>query len=77
MAVKHSTLGLGKTAPDGRGDAKLPEPASAADGALVVPCGTPKPTEHKASALLYNEYVVYDVRQAKQRFALRVKFHFK
>ena len=79
-AGKHSTTGLGKTAPAPAGDTRLPGAeagGSGDDSELRVPCGAPAKTGHKESALLYNEYVVYDVAQVRQRFALKVKFHFK
>ena len=68
-AGKHSLLGKGKTAPDPKGDATL--------GGMRVPLGTPKATAATGSSLLYNEYVVYDVKQVRQRYALMVKFHYK
>ena len=68
-AGKHSLLGKGKTAPDPKGDATL--------GGMRVPLGTPKATASTGSSLLYNEYVVYDVKQVRQRYALMVKFHYK
>lgn len=38
--------------------------------------GVAKETGVKGSSLLYNEFIVYDVKQVRQRFALQVKFHF-
>ena len=29
-----------------------------------------------SSSLLYNEFIVYDVKQVQQRFVLQVKFHY-
>ena len=37
----------------------------------VLSRSTPAKTGAKESALLYNEYVVYDVAQVRQRFALQ------
>ena len=68
-AGKGHTWGKGKTAPDPKGDATL--------GGMRVPLGTPKATAAAGSSLLYNEYVVYDVKQVRQRYALMVKFHYK
>ena len=44
------------------------------DPALKVPMGRGAPTGVKRSALLYNEYVVYDTRQIKQKYVLKVHF---
>ena len=66
-----STLGVGKTGPDPAQAVALP-----ADAAVRVPLGTPMPTGATASSLLYNEYIVYDPAQVRQRFALTVKFRF-
>ena len=30
----------------------------------------------QGSSLLYNEFIVYDISQIKQRFVLQVKFHY-
>jgi len=74
-AKAHSTWGQGKTAPDPTADTTLPgEPA------VKVPLG--KGIKNvalgdKASSLLYNEFIVYDIAQVRQRFVLQVKFHFK
>ena len=70
-AGKHATWGKGKTAPDPAGDTTLP-----GDAGLKVPMGQGKPTGVKDSSLLYNEFIVYDTKQIKQRFVLMVKFHF-
>ena len=65
----HSTKGLGKTFPN-------PEESIVLDDGLIVPCG--KPMEHSVySELLYNEYIVYDARQVRQRYLCQVQFHFK
>ena len=29
-----------------------------------------------SSSLLYNEFIVYDVKRVQQRFVLQVKFHY-
>ena len=34
-------------------------------------------TGAKDSSLLYNEFIVYDTSQVRQRFVLQVKFNFK
>ena len=47
------------------------------DGGLKVPMGKGKPTDQDGSSLLYNEFIVYDTKQIKQKFVLRVKFKFQ
>lgn len=65
---KHSTKGLGGTAPDMK-------EAKTLDSDVTVPCG--KPCDAGGSTyLLYNEYIVYDVKQIRPRFLVQVKFNF-
>ena len=71
-AGKGHTWGKGKTAPDPAGARTLP-----GDGGLKVPMGKGKPTDQDGSSLLYNEFIVYDTQQIKQKFVLRVKFKFQ
>ena len=67
---KHSTLGLGRTAPDPQGTTPL-----VGDPSVAVPMGRAKRTKVEGGSLLYNEMVVYDPRQVRQRFVLQVRFH--
>jgi poly [ADP-ribose] polymerase len=76
MCVANSTeaflvaigfAGLGMTAPDPNGKAELP------DG-VVVPKGTPVPTNVPRTSLLYNEYIVYDVAQVLIRYLVEAEF---
>ena len=71
-AGKGHTWGKGKTAPDPAGARTLP-----GDGGLKVPMGKGKPTDQDGSSLLYNEFIVYDTKQIKQKYVLRVKFKFQ
>ena len=71
-AGKGHTWGKGKTAPDPAGARTLP-----GDGGLKVPMGKGKPTDQDGSSLLYNEFIVYDTQQIKQKYVLRVKFKFQ
>ena len=41
-----------------------------------MPLGPVVPTGVQGSSLLYNEFIVYDISQIKQRFVLQVKFHY-
>lgn len=67
---KNSTKGLGKTVPDPTEAVKLK------DG-TIVPLGKPiSASIAENSALLYNEYVVYDVHQILPRYLVQVKFSF-
>nr|GLL30729.1 poly [ADP-ribose] polymerase 1 isoform X2 [Ipomoea trifida] len=67
---KHSTKGLGKTVPQESDYVKWRDE-------VVVPCGKPVPSKVKASELLYNEYIVYDVAQVKLQFLVKVRFQYK
>ncbi|ODN00092.1 Poly [ADP-ribose] polymerase 1 [Orchesella cincta] len=66
----HSVKGLGQTEPDPK------ETHTFSDG-VMVPYG--KPVTSKAaqnSALLYNEYIVYDIAQVNIKYLLRVNFKY-
>ncbi|EXB33507.1 Poly [ADP-ribose] polymerase 2 [Morus notabilis] len=67
---KLSTKGVGRTAPD------LSE-ARALDDGVLVPEGKPKENPHHEGALLYNEYIVYNVEQIRMRYVVQVNFNFK
>ena len=41
-----------------------------------APTGVEAETGKKTS-LLYNEFIVYDVAQVRQKYVLQVKFHFE
>jgi len=71
-AKKHSTWGKGKTAPDPAGTVGLP-----GDPGLKVPMGKGQASGVDQTSLLYNEFIVYDVAQVRQRFVLQLKFHYK
>ncbi|XP_045534440.1 poly [ADP-ribose] polymerase [Papilio machaon] len=66
---KHATWGVGRTQPDPARARTLP------DGTLV-PLGPPVSAEQN-TALLYNEFIVYDVAQVKAKYVLQVKFNYK
>jgi len=62
----HSTKGVGNTRPNPKSDLTLPN-------GCVVPYG--KPTNYSAGGgLLYDEFIVYDVRQINMKYLLRLKF---
>ncbi|CAI4225979.1 unnamed protein product [Auanema sp. JU1783] len=64
----HSTLGEGSTIPNAAQHVTM-------DDGLVVPCGKPvKREEDGKFSLLYNEYVVYDTKQVKIKYAVEVEF---
>jgi poly [ADP-ribose] polymerase len=65
-----STKGVGKNHPDPKGNVKLP------DG-CVVPAGKGVPSGVHDTALMYNEFIVYDVSQIKTRYILRLNFKYK
>ncbi len=66
----QSTMGQGRTAPD-------PKDTLTLDGGLKVPLGPPAPTGVVGSSLEYNEFIVYDTKQIRFRYLLKVKFNFK
>eukprot|EP01102_Stenamoeba_stenopodia_P015090 TRINITY_DN5107_c0_g1_i1.p1 TRINITY_DN5107_c0_g1~~TRINITY_DN5107_c0_g1_i1.p1 ORF type:complete len:682 (-),score=251.83 TRINITY_DN5107_c0_g1_i1:117-2162(-) len=68
-AGTHSTKGCGGTEPDPKDTIKL-------DDGTIVPMGKGVATG-VAGALLYNEYIVYNVDQAVIRYLLKVKFNYK
>ena len=72
-AGAQSTWGKGKTHPDPAGNATLP-----GDPALTVPMGKGKDSGigHR-STLLYDEFIVYDTAQVRQKYVLTVKFKYK
>jgi len=68
---KHSTFGRGQTHPD-------PQEVYKTDDGVEVPYGIGIPADlNKKSALLYNEYIVYDVAQVKTRYLLKMNFKYK
>ncbi|XP_057426984.1 poly [ADP-ribose] polymerase 2 [Lotus japonicus] len=66
---KLSTKGVGGTAPDFSESQEL-------EGGLIVPLGKPKTNSGLMGALLYNEYIVYNVEQVKMRYIVHVNFNF-
>ena len=70
-AGKRHTWGKGRTAPDPKGAKPLP-----GDAKLKVPMGKGKASGAGGTSLLYNEFIVYDTKQVKQKYALQVKFKF-
>ena len=65
-----STKGLGTSEPDAAGKQLI-------DDGVVVPMGKLKQQGGRGSSLLYNEYIVYDVAQIRQRYLLKIKFNFR
>ncbi len=65
----HSTKGVGKT---------MPNPSrfkTIENGKVTVPVGEPT-NSGKGRSLLYNEYIVYDVRQVQMEYLIQVQFVF-
>ncbi|GAA0148454.1 DNA metabolism protein [Lithospermum erythrorhizon] len=67
---KLSTKGVGGTSPN-FSKAKILE-----DG-VVVPLGKPKKQKGTRGDLLYNEYIVYNVKQIRMRYVIHVNFSFR
>ena len=70
-AGKQSTWGKGRSAPDPSGNSQLPGSAG-----VLVPMGKQSATDVKDTTLMYDEFIVYDTSQVKQRFVLSVKFKY-
>ncbi|KAH0626286.1 hypothetical protein JD844_001196 [Phrynosoma platyrhinos] len=71
LAGKHSTKGLGKLAPSLDNSATL--------YGAVVPLGPPIETgvlNPHGYTLNYNEFIVYDPRQVRMKYLLKVRFNF-
>lgn len=66
---KHSTKGVGRTAPSPANEVKM-------EDGVVIPMGPGEPTALSCT-LLYNEFIVYDVAQVRIRYLLRTKFNYK
>jgi len=64
---KHSTLALGQTAPDPKGNVKM-------DNGTVIPMGKLS-TSGISSACSHNEFIVYDVAQIHVEYMLKIKFY--
>ncbi|KAJ3108880.1 Poly [ADP-ribose] polymerase 2 [Phlyctochytrium planicorne] len=67
---KHSTLGKGRTIPDPAGYKTL-------DDGVVVPCGKEAANPDTKCYLQYNEFIVYDIRQIRLRYLIKMKFNYK
>ncbi|KAG5315729.1 PARP polymerase, partial [Acromyrmex insinuator] len=68
---KHSTLGRGQTQPD-------PQTIYKTKDGIEVPYGKGVPAKlNNTSALLYNEYIVYDIAQVKVRYLVKMNFKYK
>eukprot|EP00743_Colponemidia_sp_Colp-15_P000403 GILK01000464.1.p1 GENE.GILK01000464.1~~GILK01000464.1.p1 ORF type:complete len:683 (-),score=164.39 GILK01000464.1:174-2183(-) len=67
---KHSTKGVGKTFPN-------PDEFKTLDNGTVVPCGSSVSKDIPGSSLMYNEFIVYDTKQIKIRYMVRMKFNYK
>ncbi|XAR61347.1 NAD(+) ADP-ribosyltransferase [Bertholletia excelsa] len=70
VGVLLLTKGLGATAPN------VSEERILEDG-VTVPLGKPKEQPGTKGALLYNEYIVYNVDQIRMRYVIQVNFNFK
>ncbi|PRP82587.1 hypothetical protein PROFUN_04892 [Planoprotostelium fungivorum] len=63
----HSTQALGQIAPDAKGDFIM-------DNGTVIPLGSLVKTGHHSSCS-HNEFIVYDTKQIRTRFLLKIKFY--
>ncbi|KAA0719475.1 Poly [ADP-ribose] polymerase 2 [Triplophysa tibetana] len=71
LSGKHSTKGLGQTAPNPNNHVTL-------DGATVPmgPSGMTGVGQKGGYSLMYNEYIVYNAAQTRMKYLLRVQFNF-
>eukprot|EP00475_Leptophrys_vorax_P035989 TRINITY_DN6004_c0_g1_i1.p1 TRINITY_DN6004_c0_g1~~TRINITY_DN6004_c0_g1_i1.p1 ORF type:complete len:746 (-),score=264.33 TRINITY_DN6004_c0_g1_i1:66-2303(-) len=70
-AGKWSTLGKGRMYPN-ESEAELLE----MDGhKVMVPCGTQVDDPNLGGSLMYNEFIVYDVKQVRMKYLVRMKFN--
>ncbi|XP_050235660.1 poly [ADP-ribose] polymerase 2 [Mercurialis annua] len=67
---KLSTKGVGETAPDLLG-------AKTLEDGVIVPLGKPKAQKGSKGALLYNEFIVYNVAQIRMRYVVQVDFKYR
>ncbi|XP_033221559.1 poly [ADP-ribose] polymerase [Belonocnema kinseyi] len=68
---KHSTFGRGQTQPD-------PSVVYKTKDDVEIPYGPGVPAKlPQKSALLYNEYIVYDIAQVKTQYLVKMNFKFK
>ncbi|CAH8581086.1 unnamed protein product [Schistosoma intercalatum] len=66
----HSRKGIGSVTPD-------PSTFHTNKDGVVYPIGKPIDSNVANTTLCYNEYIVYHVSQVKQKYLVRVKFHYK
>ncbi|CAH8534605.1 unnamed protein product [Schistosoma turkestanicum] len=66
----HSRKGIGSVTPD-------PSTFHTNKDGVVYPIGKPIDSNIPNTTLCYNEYIVYHVSQVKQKYLVRVKFHYK
>ena len=66
--VLNSFQGVGKTSPD-------PSETTELDGAKV-PFGPGVKADDVDTALLYNEFIVYDVAQVQSKYLFKMKFNY-
>ncbi|KAH9281681.1 Poly [ADP-ribose] polymerase 2 [Echinococcus granulosus] len=66
---KHSVQGVGRNMPD-------PSTWITLDDGVVVPCGKIIESKVYTATLLYNEFIVYDVRQIRLRYLVKLRFEY-
>jgi hypothetical protein len=64
-----STKGVGVNVPDPAGYKEMPN-------GTIVPCGKQVPCNVPGAALLYNEFIVYDIAQIKMKYLVKLKFNY-
>jgi len=75
-SLKKLKSGYLSTKGEGRYQPLASKAKTMSDG-CIVPCGPLTDTGIMDSALIYNEFVVYDTAQVRMRYMLKLKFHYK
>uniref|UniRef100_A0A915LM35 Poly [ADP-ribose] polymerase n=1 Tax=Meloidogyne javanica TaxID=6303 RepID=A0A915LM35_MELJA len=66
---KHSTKGIGKIVPKA-------EETKILDDGIEVPCGKPVDAECQDTTLIYNEFIVYNLEQIRERFLVEFTYQY-
>ncbi|XP_003385071.1 PREDICTED: poly [ADP-ribose] polymerase 1-like [Amphimedon queenslandica] len=69
-AGKHSTKGIGRTAPD-------PTSNYVSESGAIIPMGKGTTSSSRSTSLLYNEYIVYDVAQINMKYLIKMNFKYR
>ncbi len=72
---KHSVFGIGAQQPDPEDVATIDDDGREdSKGSIKVPWGKQKTSGAKRTTLNYNEYIVYDTKQIRLKYLVKLKF---